>query len=32
MALIVSQLIVGDGAAVFVFSSGGSQIHDCLHQ
>ena len=32
VAFIMSELIVLDDAAVLVFSSGSSQIHDCLHQ
>ena len=31
MPLIVGELEVFDNRAVFVFSFGSSQIHDCLH-
>ena len=32
VAFIVSELIILDHAAVLAFSSGGTQIHDCLQQ
>jgi len=32
IALIASVLVVFNAAAVLVFSSGESQVHNCLHQ